>query len=134
VTAGLRPALPIHHPPQPSGGTVGHDAALAKNRINLQIPIVRISEHTCQTIKNHVARMAPGSECYLFGSRTIDTAKGGDIDILVITPGRVPLSHVSRMRRLILNQIGEQKLDIVHFPIASNHPFKRAALENAIKL
>ena len=78
--------------------------------------------------------MAPDAECYLFGSRTDDSTKGGDIDILVITPERLPLPHLSRMRRLILNQIGEQKLDIVNFPLASDHPFKRAALENAIRL
>jgi predicted nucleotidyltransferase len=78
--------------------------------------------------------MAPDADCYLFGSRTDDAAKGGDIDILVITAESLPLPQISRMRRLILNQIGEQKLDIVNFPIASDHPFKRAVMENAIKL
>jgi DNA polymerase sigma len=107
---------------------------LAKSCIGPHTSIVRISEHTCETIKNNVARLSPDSECYLFGSRTIDAAKGGDIDILVITPERLPLPQISRLRRLILNQIGEQKLDIVNFTITSDHPFKRAALENAIKL
>ena len=78
--------------------------------------------------------MAPDADCYLFGSRTIDEAKGGDIDILVITPYRLTLPQISRLRRLILNQIGEQKIDIVNFPTSSDHPFKRAAFEKAIKL
>jgi len=108
--------------------------SLARASAIPHIFIVRISEHTCQAIKRNVTRMAPDSECYLFGSRTMDAARGGDIDILVITPERLPLPHISRMRRLILNQIGEQKLDIVNFPTASDHPFKRAAMENAIKL
>ena len=95
---------------------------------------MRISETTCQAIKSNVARLAPEANCYLFGSRTKDTAKGGDIDILVITPEKIPLPQISRMRRLILNQIGEQKLDIVNFPITSNHPFMRVALDTAIKL
>jgi hypothetical protein len=95
---------------------------------------VRISETTCQAIKSNVTMLAPESDCYLFGSRTIDTAKGGDIDVLVITPEKLPLPLISRLRRLILNQIGEQKLDIVNFPIDSKHPFKTVALENAIKL
>jgi predicted nucleotidyltransferase len=95
---------------------------------------MRISETTCQAIKSNVARLAPESDCYLFGSRTNDTAKGGDIDILVITPEKLPLPHLSRMRRLILNQIGEQKLDIVNFPIGSKHPFMQVALDTAIKL
>ena len=95
---------------------------------------MRISQHTCQAIKSNVAKLAPDSDCYLFGSRTIDSAKGGDIDILVITPEKLPLPHISRMRRLILDQIGEQKLDIVNFPATSTHPFMRVALDTAIKL
>lgn len=95
---------------------------------------MRISQDTCRAIKSNVAKLAPDSDCYLFGSRTIDAAKGGDIDILVITPERLPLPHISRMRRLILDQIGEQKLDIVNFPVTSKHPFLRVALDTAIKL
>ncbi len=95
---------------------------------------MRISETTCLAIKSNVAKLAPGSDCYLFGSRTNDTAKGGDIDILVITPAKLQLTKISQMRRLILNQIGEQKLDIVNFPITSKHPFMRVALDTAIKL
>jgi hypothetical protein len=109
-------------------------AGLAHASVIPHVSIVRISAQTRDAIKSHVTRLAPESECFLFGSRTVDTAKGGDIDILVLTPARLPLPRLSRMRRLILNQIGEQKLDIVNFPTASDHPFKRAALENAIKL
>ena len=95
---------------------------------------MRISQHTCQTIKSNVARLAPEADCYLFGSRTNDTAKGGDIDILVITPEKLPLPIISSLRRVILNQIGEQKLDIVNFPSTSKHPFMKVALDTAIKL
>ena len=95
---------------------------------------MRISETTRQAIKSNVARLAPEADCYLFGSRTNDTAKGGDIDILVITPEKLPSPLISSLRRLILNQIGEQKLDIVNFPITSKHPFMRVALDTAIKL
>jgi hypothetical protein len=38
------------------------------------------------------------------------------------------------VRRRILNQIGEQKLDIVNFTRESSHPFKTAALECAVQL
>lgn len=95
---------------------------------------MRISQYTHQAIKSNVAALSPDADCYLFGSRTIDAAKGGDIDILVITPEKLPLPYISRMRRLILDQIGEQKLDIVNFPVNSKHPFMRVALDTAIKL
>ena len=78
--------------------------------------------------------VAPGSECYLFGSRVNDRAKGGDIDLLLLTQKKLPLTVMRRIRRLILNQIGEQKLDIVNFTRSSLHPFKAAALEHAVRL
>lgn len=78
--------------------------------------------------------MAPDSECYLFGSRTLDNAKGGDIDLLLITPEKIAMRQILMLRRAILNQIGEQKIDIVNFPRTSNHPFLKIAMDGAIQL
>ena len=76
--------------------------------------MVRLSQATCQAIKSNVAKIVPEADCYLFGSRTDDTLKGGDIDV-ILTPEKLPLSLLSSLRRSILNQIGEQKLDLVNF-------------------
>ena len=77
--------------------------------------MVRLSQATCQAIKSNVAKIVPEADCYLFGSRTDDTLKGGDIDVLILTPEKLSLSLLSSLRRSILNQIGEQKLDLVNF-------------------
>ena len=95
---------------------------------------MRLSEDTAQAIREHVSRIAPESDCYLFGSRVMDHARGGDIDLLLLTPEKLPLSQIRVIRRGILNAIGEQKLDIVNFPRSSSHPFKDAALEHARRL
>ena len=95
---------------------------------------MRLSQATCQAIKGSVAMIAPEAVCYLFGSRINDSLKGGDIDLLLITSKKLSLPLLSRLRRSILNQIGEQKIDIVNFSEDSTHPFKKIALENAIKL
>jgi len=95
---------------------------------------VRIPQSTRQTIKNLVSRLVPDSECYLFGSRTLDDAKGGDIDLLLITQDKIPLRQILMLRREILNRIGEQKIDIVNFPRTSNHPFLKIAMDGAIQL
>ena len=95
---------------------------------------MRIAETTCRVIKSHLSNLAPQSDCYLFGSRADDNSRGGDIDLLLLTPERLPLSQIRGIRRGILNQIGEQKLDIVNFTRASTHPFKCAVLEHAVKL
>jgi predicted nucleotidyltransferase len=95
---------------------------------------MRLSEATAGVIREQVSRMAPESDCYLFGSRAMDHARGGDIDLLLLTPEKLPLSLIRGIRRGILNVIGEQKLDIVNFPRSSCHPFKEAALEHARRL
>ena len=77
--------------------------------------MVRLLQATCQAFKSNVAKIVPEADCYLFGSRTDDTLKGGDIDVLILTPEKLPLSLLSSLRRSILNQIGEQKLDLVNF-------------------
>jgi hypothetical protein len=52
----------------------------------------------------------------------------------LLTPEKLPLPLISSLKTAILNQIGEQKLDLVNFSTASTHPFKRIALENAVEL
>lgn len=95
---------------------------------------MRLSDNTAEVIREHVTRIAPDSDCYLFGSRAIDHARGGDIDLLLLTPEKLPLAQIRGIRRGILNAIGEQKLDIVNFAQTSTHPFKQAALEHALRL
>ena len=95
---------------------------------------MRLSEDTAQAIREQVSRMAPESDCYLFGSRAFDAGRGGDIDLLLLTPEKLPLSLIRGIRREILNVIGEQKIDIVNFARSSSHPFKEAALEHARRL
>jgi hypothetical protein len=96
--------------------------------------LMRLSDQAAEVIREQVTRMAPDAACYLFGSRTIDHARGGDIDLLLLTPEKLPLSQIRGIRRGILNAIGEQKLDIVNFAQSSTHPFKQAALEHAHRL
>ncbi|MFZ4775466.1 MAG: nucleotidyltransferase domain-containing protein [Terrimicrobiaceae bacterium] len=95
---------------------------------------MRLSPSTVSFIKTSVQSLVPGSELLLFGSRANDSAKGGDIDLLLLTEKKLPLMLISKLRRLILSRIGEQKIDIVNFPKASKHPFKAIALETAVKL
>lgn len=62
------------------------------------------------------------AEVYLFGSRTDDTARGGDIDLLVLS------KRIGLMKKL-----GERKIDLVVFPDASRS-FAKIALEKGIHL
>lgn len=95
---------------------------------------MRLTKFESETIKRIVEANIKDADVYLFGSRTDDKKKGGDIDLLVISDNDVTL----RMRRKIYleleDELGEQKIDIV----ASNRkklvPFAKLAMLEGIKL
>ena len=95
---------------------------------------MRLPPAISSTIKSRILASTPNADIFLFGSRVDDSAKGGDIDLLIITEEKLPLVTINRIRRLILNEIGEQKIDIVNFTKSMTHPFKSLALESAIQL
>jgi predicted nucleotidyltransferase len=95
---------------------------------------MRISAQTRSSITKHIQDYVPDSEVFLFGSRANVSLKGGDIDLLSPTPEKVRLRLLNRDRRLILNDIGEQKIDLVNFRKSDEHPFKSLAMESAVRL
>lgn len=95
---------------------------------------MRLEERQIRAIKRQTAKWAPRYEAFVFGSRTNPAARGGDIDILVMGEEKLPLGALRRLRRAILEEIGEQKLDIVSFARSAEHPFKDIALSTAKKL
>jgi hypothetical protein len=95
---------------------------------------LRLEPGERDAIRDQAASLAPGAEAYLFGSRTDPAARGGDIDVLLLTEQRLALATIRRIRRAILDRIGEQKLDIVNFTRHERHPFKEVALASAARL
>jgi predicted nucleotidyltransferase len=57
------------------------------------------------------------TEVVLFGSRTIDTSRGGDIDLLIIPPqGSIRSEIFNKKIQFIvkvLDYIGDQKIDVI---------------------
>jgi len=75
---------------------------------------MRITEHEKNVIVDAVKNADPDARVWLFGSRTDDTKKGGDIDIAVFSEKLNNDSiQVIKIRRFICNKIGEQKIDII---------------------
>lgn len=93
---------------------------------------MRISDHERKILVSAVHTMDPLAGVWLFGSRTEDTRKGGDIDIAVLS--RI-IGRKGRMliRRSITDAIGEQKVDIIISSDGSD-PFFRLALERGVRL
>jgi len=75
---------------------------------------MRITEYEKNAIVDAVKETDPDAKVWLFGSRTDDAKKGGDIDIAIFSE---KISHdimdEINVRRFICDRIGEQKIDIV---------------------
>lgn len=95
---------------------------------------MRLNPKQQRVIHDAVYRADPGARVVLFGSRVDHEAKGGDIDLLIISD-RIGMRDEWKIRRDILDEIGWQKLDLV---VRRNDqidaPISRIALEKGIAL
>ena len=73
---------------------------------------MRLSEKEISAIKNNILSFDENAKIYLFGSRVNDNAKGGDIDVLVISD-KIGFNEKLKIRTGIFKEIEEQKLDLV---------------------
>jgi 2-hydroxy-3-keto-5-methylthiopentenyl-1-phosphate phosphatase len=93
---------------------------------------MRISEYERNTIVESVLAIDPKAGIWLFGSRTDDIKKGGDLDIAVLSK-RIGIVDKIRIKRSICNKIGEQKIDLL-VSSCGEDPFFKLILEQGIKL
>jgi len=95
---------------------------------------VRLTPAESQAIREEIHRLDSGAEIHLFGSRADDTARGGDIDLLVISD-RLTFRDLMRLRAAILDRIGWQQLDLlVKTRKQLRHPLVCIALETGVRL
>jgi len=73
---------------------------------------MRITENERNTIVDAVKNTDPDAKVWLFGSRTDDGKKGGDIDIGILS-SKVGVMEEIEIRQKICDKIGEQKIDLV---------------------
>ncbi len=77
--------------------------------------------------------MDPHARIVLFGSRTDDTKKGGDIDLIVIS-NRLSFKDKLHIKNRIFDQMEEQKIDIIISPPGDKDPFVNLAMEKGVEL
>ncbi len=95
---------------------------------------MRLGANEVEAIREEVRRLDAAAEIYLYGSRTNDLAKGGDIDLLVVSD-KLGFRDVLRLRTRILDRIGWQQLDLlVRRRNQVNEPLAALAQETGIKL
>ncbi len=95
---------------------------------------MRLSSKQLSIIESAIRNRDPEASIYLFGSRVNDDAKGGDIDLLVIS-NLIEFRDEIAIRREILDEIGWQKLDLIVRPDKNSQtPIVRIAIESGIPL
>ncbi|MDH4129048.1 MAG: nucleotidyltransferase domain-containing protein [Spirochaetota bacterium] len=62
---------------------------------------MRLTVSEINTIKSSIYDEDDNAEIYLFGSRTDDSKRGGDIDILILS-SKINFSDVTKIKRKIL--------------------------------
>ncbi len=95
---------------------------------------MRLSPHYIDTIKKYFYAFFDDGEIYLFGSRTDDSKKGGDIDLYLVVKNHDNLfeKKIKFLSRVKM-ELGEQKIDIV-FNLDDTRLIEQEAKEWGIKL
>ena len=93
---------------------------------------MRLKKTEIEAIKSEVKKFDLNAEIYLFGSRTDDEKKGGDIDLLIISD-KIKLNEKIKIRTRLYKIIGEQKIDLIA-TTDLNTAFLKYVYERSIQL
>lgn len=96
---------------------------------------MRLTEKEKTTLISEIQKADPQAVIYLFGSRTQDHLKGGDIDLLVLST-KIDFSAKIEILGRIKLKLGEQKIDlkIISPEKSASDPFTQSLLPGAIRL
>nr|VFK38380.1 MAG: Nucleotidyltransferase domain-containing protein [Candidatus Kentron sp. SD]VFK43523.1 MAG: Nucleotidyltransferase domain-containing protein [Candidatus Kentron sp. SD]VFK79582.1 MAG: Nucleotidyltransferase domain-containing protein [Candidatus Kentron sp. SD] len=93
---------------------------------------MRLTTHEISAIKSAINRRDPKAEIYLFGSRTDDGKRGGDIDLLVMSK-RIDAGGKTAIIMELHDRLGEQRIDMI-VAADTTRPFARIALGQGVRL
>lgn len=94
---------------------------------------MRLTTEEIMTLKQTLKRLSPAARLYLFGSRTDDRMRGGDIDLLVVSD-TLTKRDLRKLRIEFCQRFGEQKIDILLDDGQFTPLFHQIARQQAIEL
>ena len=94
---------------------------------------IRLHADEIVLLKKEILQRDPTAKVYLFGSRCDPLAKGGDIDILILSAHFTP-QQKREVRVAFFKKFGEQKLDIVIDSPTHPKTFTKLILKKAVHL
>ena len=94
---------------------------------------MRLLQIEIDVLKNSLNKLSNEAKIYLFGSRTDDTKKGGDIDLLVVS-NKLTKKEMRLLRIDFYEHFGEQKIDIILDDGSFTNIFNKLIFKKAILL
>ncbi|MEO8122114.1 MAG: nucleotidyltransferase domain-containing protein [Rhodoferax sp.] len=93
---------------------------------------MRLANEEQLAISDTIHQADADAMIYLFGSRADDSAKGGDIDLLVLSK-RINLMAKLDILVQLHQRLGERKIDIAVYP-DTTRPFPRMVMQEGIRI
>jgi len=99
---------------------------------------MRLSPTQIRIIKQQVAELfGDAARIWLFGSRALDEAKGGDIDLYIETPRRLDnrASAAAQLAARLQRRLGDQRIDVaIVDPATPSQPIHEVARSQGVPL
>lgn len=95
---------------------------------------MRLDLEIAKYLKQVIQAELPGSTIYLFGSRADDNARGGDIDLMILTHEPADKRIFRKIRVGFIKKYGWRKIDLVNFTYSNNSSFRKLIDINSIQL
>jgi len=95
---------------------------------------MRLTNQNREIIRNAFAEFFSDGEIFLFGSRTDDSKRGGDIDLLILSDYKRDFKIISNFRIALLRRLGDRKIDILNYAYGDESPFLNLIKLNAEKI
>ena len=86
---------------------------------------MRLSPDIASYLKQLIQGTIPGSTVYLFGSRVDDHARGGDIDLMILSDEPVDKCIIRKIRVAFIKKYGWRKVDLINFTYANQSAFRK---------
>lgn len=93
---------------------------------------MRLANEERSVIHEAIRQADADAQVYLFGSRVDNDARGGDIDLLVLSKKINLMTKLDILARLH-HTLGERKIDIAVYP-DTTRPFPRMVIEEGVPI
>ena len=93
---------------------------------------MRLEKEQAEFITGTIRELDPQARVFLFGSRVSDKARGGDIDLLVLSSA-LKYHHKLLIRSRLREGLGNRKIDLI-ITESPQTAFEKSALANSIQI